>query len=31
MGRKLMVSLEVLVKAIDSVAIVIVDKYIVGR
>jgi hypothetical protein len=31
MGRKLMVSLEVLVKAIDGVAMVAVDKYMVGR
>jgi hypothetical protein len=31
MGRKLIVLLEVLVKAIDGVAIVIVDKYMVGR
>jgi hypothetical protein len=31
MGRKLMVSLKVLVKAIDGVAIVVADKYMVGR
>jgi hypothetical protein len=31
MGRKLIVSLKVLVKAIDSVVIVAVDKYMVGR
>jgi hypothetical protein len=31
MGRKLIVSLKVLVKAIDSVAIVVADKYMVGR
>jgi hypothetical protein len=31
MGRKLIVSLKVLVKAIDGVAIVAADKYIVGR
>jgi hypothetical protein len=31
MGRKLIVSLKVLVKAIDSVAIVAADKYMVGR
>jgi hypothetical protein len=29
--RKLIVSLKVLVKAIDGVAIVVVDKYMVGR
>jgi hypothetical protein len=31
MGRKLMVLLKVLIKAIDGVAIVVVDKYMVGR
>jgi hypothetical protein len=31
MGRKLIVLLKVLVKAIDGVAIVAADKYIVGR
>jgi hypothetical protein len=31
MGRKLMVSLEVLVKAIDSVAMVAADNNMVGR
>jgi hypothetical protein len=31
MGRKLIVSLKVLVKAIDGVAMVAADKYIVGR
>jgi hypothetical protein len=31
MGRKLIVSLKVLVKTIDGVAIVAADKYMVGR
>jgi hypothetical protein len=31
MGRKLIVLLKVLVKAIDGIAIVAADKYMVGR